>query len=156
MKIAWRMVLVFLGMLVLLSLLSYFGGLGFGLSLVFVDCISFLLIFSFSTLASLTNYSFKEGWQMFRRAFGNRTFSLIEIQQAVLFFRNLGLYILLSGVLGFIAGVIFMMVNLEDTSSVGPNMAVALLALFYAVVIRQFFIQPLLNSLEQRALDSNE
>ena len=56
-----------------------------------------------------------------------------------------------SGVLGSLIGMISMLANMDDPKSIGPAMAVALLTLFYAVIIAELFIGPLISRLRNRA-----
>jgi flagellar motor component MotA len=56
-----------------------------------------------------------------------------------------------SGVLGSLIGLVSMLANMDDPKSIGPAMAVALLTLFYAVIIAELFIGPLIGRLRNRA-----
>tara|TARA_B100001093_G_C26685783_1_gene952578 strand:- start:711 stop:950 length:240 start_codon:yes stop_codon:yes gene_type:complete len=44
-----------------------------------------------------------------------------------------------------------MLANMDDPKSIGPAMAVALLTVFYAVIIAELFIGPLIGRLRNRA-----
>ena len=56
-----------------------------------------------------------------------------------------------SGVAGTLIGLIQMLEQLDDRSSIGPAMAVALLTAFYSVLIVEFMIDPLTNRILSRA-----
>ena len=54
------------------------------------------------------------------------------------------------GMIGTLLGLIGMMANLEDTSSVGPNMAVALVTTLYGSVFANLVLVPIQLKLEDR------
>lgn len=54
------------------------------------------------------------------------------------------------GMIGTLLGLVGMMANLEDTASVGPNMAVALITTLYGSLFANLFINPLKMKLEDR------
>ena len=54
------------------------------------------------------------------------------------------------GMIGTLLGLIGMMVNLEDTSSIGPNMAVALVTTLYGSVFANLILSPIQFKLEDR------
>lgn len=54
------------------------------------------------------------------------------------------------GMIGTLLGLIGMMANLEDTASVGPNMAVALITTLYGSLFANLFLIPLKMKLEDR------
>ncbi len=57
------------------------------------------------------------------------------------------------GMIGTLLGLIGMMANLEDTASVGPNMAVALITTLYGSLFANLFLTPLRMKLEDRNAD---
>ncbi len=54
------------------------------------------------------------------------------------------------GMIGTLLGLIGMMSNLEDTSSIGPNMAVALITTLYGSVFANLILSPIQFKLEDR------
>lgn len=52
------------------------------------------------------------------------------------------------GMLGTVTGLIAMMKNLEDKSSIGPNMAVALITTFYGAIMANILFIPMLGKLK--------
>ncbi|MCG8453740.1 MAG: motility protein A [Spirochaetales bacterium] len=54
------------------------------------------------------------------------------------------------GMIGTLLGLIGMMANLEDTSSIGPNMAVALVTTLYGSVFANLILSPIQFKLEDR------
>ncbi|MDA3808798.1 MAG: motility protein A [Spirochaetaceae bacterium] len=57
------------------------------------------------------------------------------------------------GMIGTLLGLIGMMANLEDTASVGPNMATALITTLYGSLFSNLFLTPLRFKLEDRNAD---
>lgn len=57
------------------------------------------------------------------------------------------------GLIGTLIGLVQMLANLEDTSNIGPAMAVALLTTFYGAIISYMFFSPLAAKLEKNTKD---
>jgi chemotaxis protein MotA len=55
------------------------------------------------------------------------------------------------GMIGTLVGLVQMLANMSDPSSIGSGMAVALLTTFYGAVIANVFMTPLANKLDLRA-----
>lgn len=55
------------------------------------------------------------------------------------------------GMLGTLIGLINMLANLSDPSTVGPNMAVAIVTTFYGSIIQNVFCNPVINKLKLRS-----
>lgn len=55
------------------------------------------------------------------------------------------------GMIGTLIGLINMLANLKDPSSVGPNMAVAIVTTFYGSMIANLFCIPVVNKLKIRS-----
>jgi chemotaxis protein MotA len=55
------------------------------------------------------------------------------------------------GMIGTLVGLVQMLANMSDPSSIGAGMAVALLTTFYGAVISNVFMTPLSNKLDLRA-----
>ncbi len=55
------------------------------------------------------------------------------------------------GMIGTLIGLINMLANLKDPSSIGPNMAVAIVTTFYGSLIANLFCTPVVNKLKIRS-----
>lgn len=55
------------------------------------------------------------------------------------------------GMLGTLIGLINMLANLSDPSTVGPNMAVAIITTLYGSIIQNIFCNPVVNKLKLRS-----
>ena len=58
-----------------------------------------------------------------------------QAQQADHVFRHIGRIAVASGLLGTVVGLVQMLQNMEDPSAIGPAMSVALLTLFYGLLL---------------------
>jgi chemotaxis protein MotA len=52
------------------------------------------------------------------------------------------------GMIGTLIGLVMMLRNMSDVSSIGPNMAVALITTFYGALLSYAVLQPLVNKLK--------
>ncbi len=59
---------------------------------------------------------------------------------------KMGDFAVASGLMGTVIGLVNMLANLDDPTAIGPAMAVALLTMFYGVIIGEFFCRTLANS----------
>jgi len=57
------------------------------------------------------------------------------------------------GMVGTLAGLIAMLANLEDSSSIGPNMALALITTMYGTILANLVLIPVKSKLEDRDRD---
>lgn len=55
------------------------------------------------------------------------------------------------GLIGTLIGLVQMLGNLEDPSTIGPNMAIALLTTFYGAVLSSMLLAPLASKLERNS-----
>nr|WP_242464595.1 MotA/TolQ/ExbB proton channel family protein [Halorhodospira abdelmalekii] len=68
-------------------------------------------------------------------------------------FRSIGDQAPAFGMIGTLVGLVQMLGNLEDPSTVGPGMAVALLTTLYGAVFAQLVALPIADNLEMRSLN---
>ena len=66
--------------------------------------------------------------------------------------RSMRQYLIMSGVLGFLVGVVQMLNHMDDPSAIGPAVAVALLTVVYGVLLVLFICQPAISFLEDHFL----
>lgn len=68
-------------------------------------------------------------------------------------FKGMGTMAPAFGMIGTLIGLVRMLQNLDDPSSIGPAMAVALLTTFYGALIANLVCLPLAKKLEERSID---
>jgi flagellar motor component MotA len=61
-----------------------------------------------------------------------------------------GNYAIGSGFVGTLIGVILMLGSLTDPAAVGPSMAIAILTVLYAVLLKYFIFTPIQGGLDER------
>lgn len=74
-------------------------------------------------------------------------------QKGIDFFGNWAAVGPAFGMIGTLIGLIGMMANLEDISSVGKNMGVALITTFYGSILANLFLTPIQKKLEDKHQD---
>ncbi len=68
-------------------------------------------------------------------------------------YKNMGNYAPAFGMIGTLIGLVAMLQNLDDPSSIGAGMAVALLTTFYGAFFANLFCLPIQGKLEQRTAE---
>jgi len=66
-------------------------------------------------------------------------------------FSSMGSYAPAFGMIGTLIGLVQMLANLDDPSSIGPKMAVAMITTFYGAVMANLFFIPMSDKLTGRA-----
>jgi chemotaxis protein MotA len=66
-------------------------------------------------------------------------------------FENIGKYAPAFGMIGTLIGLVIMLQNMDDASSLGPAMAVALLTTFYGSLVANLFALPIADKLALRS-----
>lgn len=65
-------------------------------------------------------------------------------------FTSLAAFAPAFGMIGTLIGLVQMLANLDDPSSIGPSMAVAMITTFYGAIIANLFCTPMANKLKIR------
>ena len=121
----------------LISLLLFFAGINFGIfccggnMLTFVDVPSFIFVGIIPFLFVSILFGFRDMKAAFSAAF-RKEIDDAALKKALVFFGSYGKIIWVTGVIGVIIGVIGMLMNLEDKSVLGPNMAVSIISVYYS------------------------
>ena len=66
-------------------------------------------------------------------------------------FSSMGSYAPAFGMIGTLIGLVQMLANLDDPSTIGPKMAVAMITTFYGAIMANLFFIPMSNKLGGRA-----
>jgi hypothetical protein len=137
-------------------------GIGFILAVLFYGG----LIVGFLDLPSAITvvvFPFIYQWALFgssgvRKAFAagfKKTAPMEDIKTAQLFFRSYAKITWFSVLLSCVIGTITMLIYLEDPSGLGPNIAVMLISLLYAILLEFVAIVPFLVILKRRIIELN-
>ncbi len=70
---------------------------------------------------------------------------------AIAIFDSIGAYAPAMGMIGTLIGLVAMLKTMQDPSTIGPNMAVALITTFYGAIIANMFALPISGKLALRA-----
>lgn len=68
----------------------------------------------------------------------------------VTIFKNMGAYAPAFGMVGTLIGLVQMLANLDDPSTIGPKMAVAMITTFYGALMANLFFLPMADKLSLR------
>jgi Flagellar motor component len=124
----------------LLSLLVFFAGFVFtilvaGQSLFpFLDIPTFITVGVVPFLFTSVLFGFREMKAAYKTALQKEP-DAGRVSKSKGFFNVLGAAIWIMGMVGVITGVIGMLSSLEDRAAIGPNMALALLSIFYSGIL---------------------
>ncbi len=72
-------------------------------------------------------------------------------QQGEDMLRALGTYAPAMGMIGTLVGLVLMLQNMQDPSTIGPSMAVALLTTFYGAILANIIFLPMAGKLKTRS-----
>jgi len=79
-----------------------------------------------------------------------------ELTLSVNFFKTASQLSIAGGVIGTVIGLTGMLAQMNDPSSIGGNMAVALITVFYGVLLSEAVFQPLKNGLTSKSITAVE
>jgi chemotaxis protein MotA len=65
-----------------------------------------------------------------------------KLLNAIIFFKTYGKITWIAGCIAVLIGVVAMLVNLEDKTTLGPNLALALISMLYSGIINVVIIIP--------------
>jgi hypothetical protein len=72
------------------------------------------------------------------------------LKKAARFFAIYGKTVWITGVISVIIGIINMLFNLEDTTAIGPNLALVLISILYCCMIYVLIIIPFMMSIKNQ------
>lgn len=108
----------------------------------YFDIPSAIMIIGVPLALLRAGWGFGEMGAAFRNALSDKA-ARAELEDAAFFFKTAKRYLLGSGVLAILLGSIAMLSNLGDLSRLGPNVAVALISIFYALALVLLLCLPL-------------
>jgi flagellar motor component MotA len=121
--------------------------------LMFWDLASFLVILGGLSI-SLVNFKFSEIINALKDSISgqpaNDFRSRYELDKVVL--KSMGNYVIFAAVIFFVLTFIMVMGTLESTAKLGPNLAVALLVIMYAVILKVVMFIPFSVALDKKML----
>lgn len=129
---------------------AYVSGVGPGI-LAYLDAASGVMMLGLPLVMLATAWSPREMARAFRSASGSEA-SEAELEDAALFFKTAGRYVLAAALFSILIGVVAMLMFLEDPSRLGPNLAVALLSALYGAFLALAVCLPFESSARRRLI----
>jgi len=88
------------------------------------------------------------------RSFFGGVFQGDELREVVLAWKHVRAYVMVSGVVGTLLGMMLLFQNLDVYDAFFPGTATALITTFYAVVLSYLIFLPVQNRLEQQLVNA--
>jgi flagellar motor component MotA len=126
---------------------------GVGLS-TFVDLPSFAIVPTLPLLVTCLAFGAAGVRAAFTAPFA-KSANKADLKVCLAFFRSLGTSSIVFGAMGSLMGTVAMMKNLTDRTKVGPNMAIALLTMMYAVLVWALVVLPFTLNAEKRLAETD-
>jgi len=143
---AFKYIVSAIGALVIVYLGIVFSGGG---ALTYVDPASALIALGVPVLLLKAGWSFSGMGAAFRKALSDEA-TRAELEDARLFFATAFRYLMATGPMAFLLGLIAILGNLRETAKVGPNLAVALISMFYCLLTGLMVCLPLEAAAKRR------
>ena len=120
----------------------------------FFDIPSVILVLLSTVIMLLTGYSPKEFGRCFSISFRGKAAGASEIKQGISFFRAAQRYLLISGGIGAVMGLIAMLATIEDPDKIGRGLSLALLTVLYGLFFTMAIAIPFRTALKKRLEES--
>lgn len=127
-----------------------------GSPIIFVNAPSLLIVIGLTVCVPLANHSISDAHNAFSAVFSTGDVDPNEGQRHVTVLQTFRMAATGSGILGTFIGLVQMLQSMDDPSSIGPAMAVALLTILYAVFLSELVIGPMSNRIHARMTGSPE
>ena len=147
--------MLFLGIIIAgLFVLFGIGGGGSGMRaiILFISPPSFLIVVCPALALILAAYDGKGLGLVFKAPFV-RNMVKEDIKKCIKIYKDLRIYLIVSGFVGAVIGSVLMLVNLEDPDALGPGLALAILTILYGLLFGYFICYPIQRRLEQSEVD---
>jgi len=114
-----------------------------GPAAIFVNLPSAMVVFGGLVFCLLAHFSFAQVKAAFTAPFSSAPLEAEARKSAVAVLTSARMIAVGLGCVGSLIGLVQMLANMDDPSAIGPAMAVALLTLFYAVLLSELVLGPL-------------
>lgn len=119
---------------------------------IFLDSISLIIILLLSLVIQIGTFGWKNFWGAFSLAFRQEKAEASDYARAEAILSSTKKQIYLASLIGFFVGGIGILVNVDfSADATAPNSAIALLTVFYGMIINLIVIEPLRAWLERAA-----
>jgi len=138
--------IIFMGLLFLTAWVS----MGIRGVSIYLDVLSIMLVLLCSIILLMANFSLSDIRKYFVIGFNKDTALPSDLKNGILFFSSLQKYLILSGVLGSVMGLIAILSMLEEPQVVGQSLALALITALYAIILSMVIAIPFKTGLQKR------
>lgn len=123
----------------------------------FLDYPSLIMVVVPAAVLCLAAFPPRVIGRSFTVAFSRQTASEQELRQAAVFFRTLERFILLSGVIGALIGIVTILSQQQDVpmKKIGQGFALLLITVFYALVLTLVLAVPFRAAVERRLAEKS-
>ena len=119
----------------------------------FLDLLSVVFMIALPLLIAMATYSPAEIVECFAVAFRKEGAEPAMIEKGIHFFSILRSYLIFSALIAFMIGFILIMATVEDLSRIGPYTSVAVVCIFYALVLILLVTIPFKAGLEKKKIE---
>lgn len=116
----------------------------------FFDSPSLTIVLGTTFFFSFAYHSVGETTKAVAAGFSNESLPAAEAHKHINVLSTMRVLAAASGLVGTLIGLVNMLANMDDPRSIGPAMAVAILTLFYGVLIAELCLGPLISRLRNR------
>ena len=124
-----------------------------GSLLYFLDLLSVVFMVALPLLIALATYSPAEIVDCFAVAFSKERVDIGRIEKGIHFFSILRSYLIITALIAFMIGFILIMATVEDLSQIGPYAAVAVVCIYYALLLILLVTIPFKAGLEKKKIE---
>ena len=117
----------------------------------FIDYPSLTIVLGITCFFTFAHHTAGGTVAAFKAALSNQALTVEEMQRHERVLSTMRTLASAAGVLGSLIGFVNMLANLDDPKNIGPAMAVAMLTLFYGVIIAELCIGPLISRMKLRS-----
>ena len=125
----------------------------------FIDLASFVFVIITNISILISTNSFKDFWYGVQLLiFNNKEVDIFRLTESMKIFGLLQKSSIGISILGFLIGLISVLSHLSEPSMIGPSIAVALLIVFYSILVSLVVISPakyILSKIERKATQKN-
>ena len=145
-KSYFSLIIVFAVLLFLAEWIS----VGIGDVDIYLDMMSILLILMCPLVLLLANYSLSDIRKYFAIGFKKENVEPVDLKNGIIFFSSLQKYLVLSGIMGSLIGLIAILAMLADPEVIGQSLALALITALYAIILSMVVATPFKTGLQKR------
>ena len=117
---------------------------------IYLDMMSILLILMCPLVLLLANYSLSDIRKYFAIGFKKENVEPVDLKNGIIFFSSLQKYLVLSGIMGSLIGLIAILAMLADPEVIGQSLALALITALYAIILSMVIATPFKTGLQKR------